>query len=87
MLSSNYWINRKGKRITTQNINKMLLKFIGHKLNPIDNLYASMRKVVLKYFKSNPNELKYFTDGNQPFNYNFEVEEQNGYVTRVDFQP
>jgi hypothetical protein len=45
-----------------------------------------MRKVVVKYFKAHPDELKNFSNGNDPFDYNFEVEEQGGYVTNVDFQ-
>lgn len=87
MPALNYWTNRKGKRLATHAINGMLKKFIGHKLNPIDELFASMRKVVIKYFKNNPEDLKYFSEGNEPFDYNFEVEELGGYVTKVDFQP
>jgi len=86
MPAINYWTNRRGKRLATRAINGMLLKFVGHKLNPIDDLFTSMRKVVVKYFKAHPDELKYFSDGNDPFDYNFEVEEQGGYVTNVDFQ-
>jgi len=87
MSAINYWTNRRGKRLATRTINGMLKKFVGHKLNPIDKLFASMRKVVIKYFKANPEQLKYFSNGNDPFDYNFEVEEQGGYVTNVDFQP
>ena len=86
MPAINYWTNRKGKRLATQAINKMLTKFIGHKLNPVDKLFALMRTVVLKYFSVNPDHLQYFTNGNAPFDYNFEVEEQGGFVTSVDFQ-
>lgn len=86
MPAINYWTNRKGKRLATQAINRMLKKFIGHKLNPIDHLFALMRKVVLKYFAAHPDHLQYFTNGKNPFDYNFEVEEQGGYVTSVDFQ-
>jgi hypothetical protein len=41
-----------------------------------------MRKVVIKYFKAHQDRLKYFS----AFDYNFEVEEQNGFVINVDFQ-
>jgi hypothetical protein len=60
---------------------------VGHKLNPIDDLSASMRKAVIKYFKKNPDDLKFFSEDNEPFDYKFEVEELGGYVTKVDFQP
>ena len=82
----NYWVNRRGKRLATREINGLLVKFVGHKIAPLDDLFAAMRKVVLKYFKNNADKLKYFTDDLEPFDYNFEVEEQNGYVTNVDFQ-
>lgn len=86
MTAINYWTNRKGKRTATRVINGMLLKFIGHKLNPVEKLFAAMRKVVVKYFRANPDQIKYFSNGNSPFDYDFEVEEQGGYVTSVDFQ-
>jgi len=86
MPAINYWTNRRGKRLATRTINGMLKKFVGHKLNPIDDLFTAMRKVVVKYFKAQPDQLKFFTDGNDPFDYNFEVEEQGGYVKSVDFQ-
>jgi transposase len=85
MPAINYWTNHRGKRLATRNINGMLLKFVGRKLNPIDDLFAAMRKVVVKYFKANPDDLKYFSNG-EPFDYNFEVEELGGYVTNVEFQ-
>lgn len=87
MSATNFWTTRRGKRLATRAINGMLLKFIGHELNPIDELFAKMRKVVLKYFKNHPEQLQFFSEGNDPFNYNFEIEEQNGYVVSVDFQP
>ena len=87
MPAINYWTNRKGKRLATREINGLLQKFVGHKLNPIDDLFASMRKVVIKYFKNNPDKLQFFSEDNDPFDYNFEVEELGGYVTKVDFQP
>ena len=83
---TNPWINRRGKRLTSREINGLLLKFVGHKINPVDELFAAMRKVVLKYFKNNPDRLRFFSVGNDPFDYNFEIEEQNGFVTNVDFQ-
>ena len=88
MSSINYWTNRKGKRIATKSINNQLVKeFVGHKLNPIDELFAKMRKVVIKYFKNKPEQLSYFTNSNETFDYNFEIEEKNGFVTNIDFQP
>lgn len=83
----NHWINRRGKRLATREINGLLLKFVGRKTNPLDDLFASMRKVVIKFFKNNPDKLKFFSNNNEPFDYNFEIEEQGGFVTNVDFQP
>jgi hypothetical protein len=85
-MAINYWTTRRGKRLATREINGLLVKFVGRKLNPLDELFAAMRKVVLKYFKANPDKLQFFSDGLDPFDYNFEVEEQNGFVTNVDFQ-
>lgn len=82
----NPWITRRGKRLTTREINGLLKKFVGHKIAPLDDLFAAMRKVVIKYFKNNPEKLVYFSEYNEPFDYNFEVEELNGFVTNVDFQ-
>lgn len=86
MPAINYWTNRKGKRIVTRNINVLLTKFIGQKLNPVDGLFINMKKVVDKYFNSNPQHLKYFLNGSDPFDYNFEVEEKAGYITKCYFQ-
>ena len=86
MPSINYWTNRKGKRIVVRNINVLLTKFIGQKLNPVDELFKNMKKVVVKYFDSNPQHLKYFLNGNEPFDYNFEVEEKGGYITKCYFE-
>lgn len=86
-MAINYWTNRRGKRLAVREINGLLVKFVGHKLAPLDELYAAMRKVVLKFFKANPEKIVFFSDDpDEPFDYNFEVEEQNGHVTNVDFQ-
>ena len=85
-MALNYWTTRRGKRLATRKINGLLIKFIGHKVQPLDDLFTAMRKVVIKYFRQNPDQLKFFSDGNDPFDYNFEVEERNGIVTSVDFQ-
>ena len=85
-MALNYWTNRRGKRLATRTINGLLVKFIGHKIHPMDDLFIAMRKVVIKYFRQNPEQLKFFSNENDPFDYNFEVEERNGIVTSVDFQ-
>lgn len=83
---TNYWINRRYKRFATDAINAMLSKFIGRKIKPIDDLFSAMRKIVIKYFKANPDQIKYFTINNEPFDYDFEIEEEDGVVTDVEFQ-
>lgn len=88
-MQSNFWVNAKGKRETTKEINKLLTKFIGRKVNPVNELFASMKKVVIKYFKQNPNKLKYFMDsspGSDPFDFSFEIEENSGVVINAYFQ-
>lgn len=82
----NHWLYHRGKRLAIRDINGLLSKFVGHKIAPLDELFADLCKVVIKYFKSHQDKLKYFSDGQDPFEYNFEVEEQHGYVTHVDFQ-
>lgn len=67
-------------------INGLLVRFVGHKINPVDVLFVELRKVVLQYFIDNPEDLKYFTTNNDPFDYTFEVEEQAGHVTNIEFQ-
>ena len=86
MAFKNHWLYSQGKRRVIRIINGLLQKFIGRKIMPLDKLFNDLRGVVISYFKKEPDHLKYFTDGITPFDYNFEVEEQNGHVTNIDFQ-
>ena len=79
---SNYWLDRRERRKVVDEINKLLEKFVGHKLNSIDDLHISMRKVVIKYFKNNLSKTRYFSPS---LHYDFEVEEVNGYVAIAKF--
>ena len=70
---NNFWINHKVKRLATIEINHLLNKFVGRKVQPADQLFVSMRKTVLKYFVKHPEHIKHF------------IEEQLGQVTSVSF--
>ncbi len=84
-MAINFWTQHKGKRLAIREINGQLEKFVGRKANPIDELFVAMRKVVHKHFKKHPEQLKYFSENEEPFDYTFEVEEQAGFVTDVNF--
>lgn len=84
----NYWLNVKGKKTATREINFLLGKYIGRKSAPndeLDKLFESMRKTVLKYFRTNPHQIKYFTTGLTPFDYEIDLKESNGLVSDVKF--
>lgn len=82
---NNFWLNRKGQRETIREINRILKKFIGYSINPLDALFFDMRNEILVYFQKHQDKLKYFTNGVDPFDYNFEVDETNDIVTKVVF--
>jgi predicted glycosyltransferase involved in capsule biosynthesis len=84
-MTKNFWLNHKGKKKITQNINSLLKKFVGRDVDPIKETFDAMRKVVVKYFKKNPDDAKFFSD-DELFDYGFEIEENNGIITKVDFQ-
>lgn len=81
----NHWLYLTGQKKTIKEINQLLKKFIGYSINPIDELFLDMRNEILIYFKKNPDKLKFFTDGIESFDYNFEVEEKKDIVTGVIF--
>lgn len=78
----NFWLNHQGKRKVAQNINRLLKKFVGRKIDPIQETFKTMRKVALRYFKKNPDDAKFF---DQEI-FDFEIEENNGIITKVDFK-
>ena len=82
---NNFWINHKVKRLATIEINHLLNKFVGRKVQPADQLFVSMRKTVLKYFTKHPEHIKHFKLNQDQFVYNFVIEEHLGQVTFVSF--
>lgn len=85
MSMKNHWLHLKGKKNTIQEINSLLEKFIGYNINPLDVLFIDMRNEIIKFFQKYHDKLKYFTDGTEPFDYNFDVDEKNGEVANVTF--
>lgn len=81
----NYWLQRKKKKLVINEINDLLKSFIGKSIVPIDKLFFDMRKEVLNFFKLHNHKLKVFSNG-KPFNYTFEIEEENELVINVTFQ-
>jgi len=81
----NHWLHIKGKRDTIQELNQLLKMFIGFGIDPIDELFLDMRNEVVKFFRNHKDKLKFFTNGIESFDYNFEIEEKNGIVTNVVF--
>lgn len=83
----NHWLYLKEKKQTIKEINKLLRKFVGMSVNPVDMLFILMRDEVIDFFKNGKgkDKLKFFTDGISPFDYNFEVDDRNGFVTKVVF--
>jgi hypothetical protein len=81
---TNYWLQSKGKRIAKEQINQKLKKFVGRPINPIDKNFEKMRKIVIKYFRKNPNTIKLFYNGVGKFNYNFDIEEKNGIIIKAE---
>lgn len=85
---ANFWIYRSHKKIVVQHINKILKKYVGHKTDPLEDLVADLRADVLRYFKANPETLKYFVDRTTgSMDYNFEIQELGGAVVSVEFCP
>lgn len=82
---NNFWLYRKGQRETIREINRILRKFIGRSINPLDALFYDMRSEILLYFQKHQDKLKYFTNGVDPFDYNFEVDEKDDIVIKVVF--
>ena len=82
----NFWLIRRGQRLTTREINGILTKFVGHKIISLDELFDKLRKNVIKFFKKNPDKLKLFLDSSGNFDFNFDVEEQNGFITNITFE-
>lgn len=79
---SNYWLDLRQRRLALIEINRLLEKFVGHKVHSKDDLYLSMRKVVIKYFKENADKIRYFPSS---LGYDFEIEEIGGYVAEAKF--
>lgn len=77
----NSWIKRKAQKTAIQEINSHLKKFIGHDVQPLNDLLAKMRKVVIKYFRNNPDQQKHFDN---QFDYDFEIEEKGGIIINVE---
>ena len=79
---SNHWLTRRERRFAVAQINKLLEKFVGYKVHSKDDLYAAMRKVVIKYFKENVDKIRFFS---HDLSYDFEIEEIGGYVAEAKF--
>jgi hypothetical protein len=85
---TNYWLKSKDKRITTELINVKLKKFIGRNIQPVDQTFEKMRKLVVKYFRQNPEKIKSFHhDEKKSFAYSFDLEEENEIITKAEFIP
>jgi len=83
---NNYWKNVKTKKQIISKVNGMLSKFIGRKAQPLKDLFDSMQRNVIKYFKNNPDDLDTIMKQDKNFKYSFEIEEKNGLVTRVELK-
>lgn len=82
----NHWLSAKNKTNTIREINGMLLKFVGRKIHPIQDIYQDMQKALLKFFKANPDKLKHLTKDVNTLKYAFDVDDQGGYITDISFK-
>lgn len=85
-MAVNYWLKAKNKKTVINEINGRLSKFIGRNINPLDQTFQNMRKVVIKYFRENPKDAELFGNNNS-FHYSFDVEETNGVISKAEFVP
>lgn len=81
----NFWLNYKEEIAAKESINYLLAKFVGRSIDPIDKLIASMRKAVFKYFKKNPEKIRFFDLNYKPIDYYFDITEHNGIIVKVEF--
>lgn len=86
-MSINFWITRKEQKLAIKEINGLLSKFIGRAADPLEDQYALMRKLVIKYFTANPDHLKHFLKNKLTFDYTFEIEVNKGIIKNVKFKP
>lgn len=79
----NPWINRTGKQKAIEEINAKLQKYLGRPMQPLDKLVDQLRRTVVKYFRTNPDKVKFFTDDWMNYDFSFEIEEKNDLVESV----
>jgi len=82
----NIWLTRHGRKRTIHELNRLLNKFIGHAVTPLEDLVAKMRTKVMEYFKINPDDLKLFVE-NGSLDYQFNISHNNNRVIAVEFEP
>lgn len=82
----NPWLKNKSKNDCIKEINCRLKKFEGTSLQPLDKTFSFMRKIVIQYFRSNPEKVKTFADDWLSFDFGFEIQENNGLIVETKFK-
>lgn len=82
----NHWLSQRNRKNTIREINGLLLKFIGRKIDPIQIIYQDMQHTLINFLKNNPKKLDFLTNDVKNFKYRFEIKDQGGFITEVSFE-